>query len=94
MEDLKVTQGNWQHNDGQIYPQENGITLAVIPYFDKNNPAHVANGNLIAAAPDLLKALNDLVEDITFSKKDIPLGAIGEKQLRAAKDAISKAIHQ
>ena len=53
----KHTQGNWNASEGQIYPQETGKTLALIPYFDKENEEMEANSKLIAAAPDLLKAL-------------------------------------
>jgi hypothetical protein len=85
------TQGNWHTNEGQIYPQETGKTLALIPYFDKENEEMEANSKLIASAPDLLKALQDLLEDVQYSIKDIPFGAIGQRQINAAKEAINKA---
>jgi len=52
----KHTKGNWFAHDGQIYPEETGKTLALIPYFDKENEEQQANAYLIAAAPDLLEA--------------------------------------
>jgi hypothetical protein len=85
------TQGNWHTNDGQIYTEETGKTLALIPYFDKENEEMKANSKLIASAPDLLKALQDLLEDVQYSIKDIPLGAIGQRQINEAKEAINKA---
>lgn len=62
--ETKHTPGDWYAKDGQIYPQETGNTLALIPYFDKDNEQHKANQQLIAAAPDLLKALVDAMEII------------------------------
>jgi len=35
--DKKHTKGNWISKDGQIYSEETGRTIAIIPYFDKNN---------------------------------------------------------
>ena len=57
MAKLKHTAGNWIVKDGQIYPEETGKTLALIPYFDEDNEEQAANAKLIAAAPDLLDAL-------------------------------------
>lgn len=54
--ETKHTKGNWFAHDGQIYPEETGKTLALIPYFDKENEEEQANAKLIAGAPNLLKA--------------------------------------
>jgi hypothetical protein len=88
---METTQGNWHAHDGQIYTEETGKTLALIPYFDKDNKEMQANSKLIASAPDLLKALQNLLEDVQYSIKDIPFGAIGQRQINAAKEAIYKA---
>lgn len=53
----KHTQGDWYARDGQIYPTDTGKTLALIPYYDKDNEEHEANARLIASAPELLEAL-------------------------------------
>jgi hypothetical protein len=53
---MNHTKGEWIAKDGQIYPQETGKTLALIPYFELGNEEHEANQKLIAAAPDLLEA--------------------------------------
>jgi 2-hydroxychromene-2-carboxylate isomerase len=53
----KHTQGDWIAHDGQIYPQETGKTLALIPYYDTEDEEQTANANLMAAAKDLLNAL-------------------------------------
>jgi len=50
------TPGTWHAHDGQIYPEETGKTLALIPYFDAENKEQEANAKLIAAAPELLDA--------------------------------------
>ena len=55
----KHTQGDWYARDGQIYPTDTGKTLALIPYYDKDNEEHEANARLIANAPELLAALID-----------------------------------
>lgn len=52
------TKGEWYAKDGQIYPTETGKTLAVIPYFNKEDKEQAANQKLIAAAPDLFDALS------------------------------------
>lgn len=52
------------------------------------------NAYLIAAAPELLEALQNLLDDVEYSQKDIPAGAIGQRQIRAAKAAIQKATNQ
>jgi len=53
---MEHTQGEWFAKDGQIYPIETGKTLAVIPYYDKDNKEQEANSKLIAASPDMLEA--------------------------------------
>jgi len=59
---LKHTQGDWYARDGQIYPTDTGKTLALIPYYDKDNEEHEANARLIANAPWLLMALQEAVD--------------------------------
>ena len=57
----------------------------------KTEGCQSANARLIAAAPELLEALEALLADIEHSAKDIPIGCIGLRQLRAASAAIAKA---
>ena len=64
----KHTKGNWIAHDGQIFPEETGKTLALIPYFDKENEEEVANAQLIATAPSLLKTLGEIIPAMTTAK--------------------------
>jgi hypothetical protein len=58
---MKHTSGTWHTNDGQIYTEETGKTLALIPYWDSENDEKQANAKLIATAPMLLRALKYLI---------------------------------
>jgi phosphoenolpyruvate carboxylase len=53
----KLPKGEWLSKDGQIYAQNDGKTIAVIPYFDKHNEEHIATANIMAASKELLSAL-------------------------------------
>ena len=59
---MKHTQGEWIANDGQIYPQETGKTLALIPYYDEEDKEQQANARLMAAAPELILAIKNLMD--------------------------------
>jgi hypothetical protein len=90
----KHTPGPWCGKDGQIYSAQTGKTISLLSYFDKDEEQDKANQQLIAAAPELLEALQNLLDDIEYSQKDIPAGAIGQRQIRAARAAIQKAANQ
>jgi len=62
METLHTT-GDWYAKDGQIVAQDTGKTLAVIPYYDSEDE-QIANANLMAASPQMLKTLTDIMEMI------------------------------
>lgn len=85
--DTKHTKGEWITNEGQIYPAETGKTLALIPYFDKENEEDNANAKLIAAAPELLDALK-----IAFCFMITEPQYKGRVVLETIKNAIEKAI--
>jgi len=61
--ETKHTAGNWLAKDGQIYSEQTGQTLAVIPYF-KSDEVQEANSKLMAAAPDLYMWLSHLHDEL------------------------------
>lgn len=85
--ETKHTKGSWHAHDGQIYPEETGITIALIPYFDKQNEEHLANQKIIEAAPEMLEAL------ILFSKTPCDVDWMGEniELIKKVKSVIQKA---
>jgi hypothetical protein len=99
MENTKHTQGNWgvsKHGNNDsfgIYAEGSGNDLAIVKGGNEEGGETEANARLISAAPDLLKTLQMLLSDIEFSKDIIPMGAIGERQIRKAQEAINKAIN-
>ena len=64
------TKGTWYSKDGQIYP-ETGKTLALIPYYEKGDKEQEANAKLIAAAPELLKAVQVLRKHIEDTDNEL-----------------------
>ena len=87
---MKHTKGEWIAKEGQIYPQETGKTLALIPYFDTEDEEQKANAKLIAASPELLEAAKLALEAIKIYADDgyIMKGTIAESKLI---EAIRKA---
>lgn len=65
------TAGNWYGKDGQIYPEETGKTLALIPYFDANNEEQKANQLLISQAPNLYRDNAQLKELLQWIVNEI-----------------------
>lgn len=83
------TPGTWYAKDGQVYPEETGKTLALIPYFDPSDKEAEANANLIAAAPDLLDLMRAAVARIELANAEGD--AILSAWLIDARAAIAKA---
>lgn len=82
------TKENWYANDGQIYPTETGKTLAIIPYYDKENKEQEANALLIASAPELLEACRgakQLLDSLSMLTEE------QESVLKNLEEAIAKA---
>jgi len=89
------TKGEWYAKDGQIYPTETGKTLAVIPYFNKEDKEQDANQKLIAAAPDLLQALDNLIDTLAEQlTEDAKENEDIIDAIREAANAIQKATEQ
>jgi hypothetical protein len=66
---MKHTKGTWIGKEGAIYTEEKGKTLALIPYFDDKNEEKTANLKLMAAAPELLTALQYAIKFIKLCPK-------------------------
>jgi len=73
---MKITEENWFAHDGQIYPEQTGKTVAIIPYFDKDNEEHRANQQLLAAAPKLYKTLRSVQSGLDTLKGMNDIGEI------------------
>ena len=86
------TNGEWHAHDGQIYQTETGRTLALINYFDSSFEEDKANQNLIAAAPDLLKSLVEVLEELNQTRRAQNKLTLSEAE-RNAQAAIKKAIN-
>lgn len=86
---MKHTEGTWSAKDGQIYPEQTGKTLALIPYFDKDNEQQQADSRLIAAGPDLLENLEAAFNEITTLNNilykrniyDLEISAVRQKEM-------------
>ena len=86
MKEFKGTPGPWNGKDVGICKQDRaGLQLGFIMTHDENRVAEcAANAHLIAAAPDLLEALQEVVKVLD--------GAGCEAATVKAKAAISKAL--
>jgi hypothetical protein len=80
-----ITEGEWLAKSGQIYIQETGKSIAIIPYFDKENEEHASNEKLMAAAPELLAACVEFVRKVDCGK------ARSTKSYKQMSEAIAKA---
>ena len=70
------TSGEWHSHDGQIYPIETGKTLALIPYWDKEDEEKQANLKLIAAAPDMFETLSVVLNHIEQTNTDFEFNGV------------------
>ncbi len=84
---MKATKGEWIEHDGQIYPEETGVTIALIPYFDPENEEQQANVKLMAASKELLEALKKLLA----SHHILTDGIVPTEVERLAEQVINKA---
>ena len=71
-----------------IVDDSTGQDIALV--YNRNEDSR-KTAQLLAAAPELLEALQKLIDDIEYSKDVIPMGAIGNRQIKSAKEAIQKA---
>ncbi|EPG4896162.1 hypothetical protein NM463_002268 [Citrobacter koseri] len=84
MKEFKGTPGEWHysHARGEVVSKSEGLIAELVVNGQEDN-----NGSLIAAAPDLLEALQQLLEDV-YSNNDVVLGY----RVNKARAAISKAL--
>ena len=93
MEKFKGTPGPWINVGGWVDAKKSGDLSSIICAIDSVasiNPESVndANANLIAAAPELLEALQCIIEACAWDTYGNP----GYENLEAAKAAINKAL--
>jgi len=69
----------------------NGDSSPFLCRLTDDTPNFEANARLIAAAPDLLYALREILADIDYAGARLPLGTIGTLRIRLAIAAIAKA---
>jgi hypothetical protein len=92
---MKHTQGKWNLfiQDDNGFGITNGDSVIAIA-GEGDLPENEANANLIAAAPELIEALqsiNDLEVDFGFSDRQAQLQDWARKVGRIAREAIAKA---
>lgn len=99
MSEFKGTPGPWLLSGNEIYTEEYGPHIAPLVVLETHLGTtfdeDLANANLIAAAPELLEALQNLKREVVLS--DIDLAYI-ESHFRPhidrARAAIAKALGQ
>ena len=65
MKKTKHTPGPWTYADGVLKSDNESLAILVIPKnVVSNEPERIANARLIAAAPELLEALEHLSREI------------------------------
>lgn len=86
MSDLLITPGNWRRDYGYIYSPRLKTTFIAMTGDSEN---WLADASLIAAAPDLYRALDLCLEEMMFSEGGEPLSF--RKAIVEAKQALAKA---
>lgn len=99
--EFKGTKGSWELRGSRIFIKDTFLSIAevhvqsnyeLVTFKPKQDLEAIANAKLIASAPDLLKALSDIIESI-----DNDFGAFKgvDKEslyIKHAKQAIEKAL--
>lgn len=94
------TKGPWEFHeddgeDNQIVVGDNGDVICVVGSYMTSVEEDFANGPLIAAAPELLEALQEMVAIVkknTYPQPDKPSSTWG--RMEAAEAVIAKALGQ
>jgi hypothetical protein len=85
------TEGPWMARGNRIYAPDGG-EIAVATKADPKHRAQAEdNARLIAVAPDLFKALEDLFADINNDRSSIGIWVAGHPHIAAAHAALAKA---
>lgn len=104
---MKYTKGPWfikgEYHDLAVYGKSPRGREVLVAYIGKAQPRHsrhnsaIPNGNLIAAAPDLLKSLDQLIGEIYesgchyYMNESSNSSHIFNSRLEAAEKAVKKA---
>lgn len=96
--ETKHTSGDWRYSGeyseittSRVGVLEGSKSIAQLSAWGKSEEEVLANGVLIAAAPELLEALNGIVEQFEKSRAMVPADLADEIRL-FGKQAIAKAI--
>lgn len=91
----QFTPGEWYAKDGNVISIETGSTLAIIPYYDRDEKEMEANSKVMAAAPELLNELKNAVVSIqkllSISQLDMDIKNLYRKDIERHEEAIQKA---
>jgi len=86
MSNAKHTPGPWyvERGDSCVFIRKAGRRIAATDtktFYEKHDETDVANANLMAASPDLLAVLKDVIRS---NRKDFHWGPPGEEKYRQA----------
>lgn len=90
----KHTPGHWTNQNGKVYDANGRLICSVEGHgYDPNNCAACANAHLIAAAPELLEAAEDILDHTAgiFGCDVNEVRAINMGRLERLAAAIAKA---
>lgn len=87
----KHTTGEWNAKDSEVYSLITGNTIARCDIGGKDETTE-ANAKLIAAAPELLEALQNFVESIDLIVEGQKIGDIPDTEKYSAYSRIQKSM--
>lgn len=85
------TPGPWKHHNGRIFSADReSLTIAHVARAADGDYSP-ANGDVLAAAPELLEALRALISDPRMSEDEDSTVIVCWEDVRAARAAIARA---